>query len=70
MTVTGECIKQAGQAGLFAKLQVAFEPYRGEESIVVESRLQAGGVAAALGRGGRAGRPQCAAIRANWVSRS
>jgi len=39
MTVTGECIKQAGQAGLFAKLQVAFAPHRGEESIVVESRV-------------------------------
>ncbi len=38
-TVTGECIKQAGQSGLFAKLEVAFEPYRGEESIIVESRL-------------------------------
>ncbi|HEY7423543.1 MAG TPA: elongation factor G [Gemmataceae bacterium] len=38
-TVTGECIKQAGQAGLFAKLEVAFEPYKGEESLVVESRL-------------------------------
>jgi elongation factor G len=38
-TVTGECIKQASQAGLFAKLHVAFEPYKGEESIVVESRL-------------------------------
>jgi len=39
ITVTGECIKHAGQAGLFAKLTVVFEPYRGEESIVVESRL-------------------------------
>ncbi len=39
VTVTGECIKHAGQGGLFAKLQVAFEPYKGEESILVESRL-------------------------------
>jgi elongation factor G len=39
VTVTGECIKHAGQGGLFAKLQVAFEPYKGEESIRVESRL-------------------------------
>jgi elongation factor G len=38
-TVTGECIKHAGQGGLFAKLKVAFEPYRGEESIKVEARL-------------------------------
>jgi elongation factor G len=39
LTVAGECIKHAGQGGLFAKLKVAFEPYKGEESIVVESRL-------------------------------
>ncbi len=39
ITVMGECIKHAGQGGLFAKLQVAFEPYKGEESILVESRL-------------------------------
>ncbi len=38
-TVVGECVKYAGQAGLFAKLHVAFEPYKGEEPIVVESRL-------------------------------
>ncbi len=41
VTVTGECVKHAGQGGLFAKLQVAFEPYKGEESIVVQSRLPA-----------------------------
>jgi len=39
VTVTGECIKHAGQGSLFAKVQVAFEPYRGDESIVVESHL-------------------------------
>ncbi|HTU22458.1 MAG TPA: elongation factor G [Gemmataceae bacterium] len=39
ITVTGECVKHAGQGGLFAKLQVAFEPYKGEESILVQSRL-------------------------------
>ncbi len=38
-TVMGECIKHAGQGGLFAKLQVAFEPYKGEESLIIESRL-------------------------------
>ncbi|HEY7308339.1 MAG TPA: elongation factor G [Gemmataceae bacterium] len=41
ITVTGECVKHAGQAGLFAKLTVAFAPHKGEESIVVESRLDA-----------------------------
>jgi elongation factor G len=41
VTVTGECVKHAGQGGLFAKLQVSFEPYKGEESIVVQSRLPA-----------------------------
>jgi elongation factor G len=39
-TVTGECVKQAGQMGLFAKLTVAFEPHRGEESIVVATQLK------------------------------
>jgi elongation factor G len=38
-TVIGECIKHAGQAGLFAKLHVALEPYKGEESIAIEARL-------------------------------
>jgi elongation factor G len=40
ITVTGECVKQAGQTGLFAKVQVEFEPYRGEESLLVSSRLK------------------------------
>ena len=40
LTVTGECVKQAGQTGLFAKVQVEFEPYRGEESLLVSSRLK------------------------------
>ncbi|HWG44919.1 MAG TPA: elongation factor G [Gemmataceae bacterium] len=39
-TVLGECVKQAGQTGLFAKLNVEFEPHRGEESIVVATRLK------------------------------
>jgi elongation factor G len=38
-SVLGECVRHAGQAGLFAKLRVAFEPYKGEEPIVVESQL-------------------------------
>jgi elongation factor G len=36
--VTGECVRQAGTSGLFAKVRVAFEPYRGQESIRVESQ--------------------------------
>src|SRR6185312_9094176 len=40
INVTGECVKQAGQTGLFAKLDVEFEPHRGEESIVVVLRLK------------------------------
>ena len=39
-TVTGECVRQAGGSGLFAKLDVAFEPHGGEESIKVETRLK------------------------------
>jgi elongation factor G len=35
--VQGECIKHA--AGQFARLTVAFEPCRGEESVIVTSRL-------------------------------
>jgi elongation factor G len=40
ITVTGECVRQAGGSGLFAKLDVAFEPHGGEESIKVETRLK------------------------------
>src|SRR5262249_10465302 len=35
-----ECVKQAGTAGLFAKVNVEFEPSKGAQSIVVESRLK------------------------------
>jgi len=38
--VEGECVKQAGTTGLFAKVTVAFEPYQGEEPIHVTSRLK------------------------------
>jgi len=41
--VEGECIRQAGTAGLFAKVTVAFEPFiptRGEMPIHVNSRLK------------------------------
>ena len=37
--VEGECIKQTGASGLFAKVTVAFEPYQGEQPIVVENRI-------------------------------
>jgi elongation factor G len=38
--VEGECVKQAGTAGLFAKLNVEFEPIQGTEPISVRSRVK------------------------------
>jgi elongation factor G len=38
--VEGECVKQAGTAGLFAKLNVEFEPIQGSEPIAVRSRVK------------------------------
>lgn len=40
--VEGECVRQAGTAGLFAKVTVALEPYKGPEPIHVSSRLKPG----------------------------
>ncbi|HKI37834.1 MAG TPA: elongation factor G [Gemmataceae bacterium] len=40
-TVVGECVRQAGASGLFAKLKVAFEPYKGSQPIAVVNRLPA-----------------------------
>ena len=40
ITVEGECVKQAGTSGLFAKVAVNFEPHQGEETIMVGSRLK------------------------------
>jgi elongation factor G len=40
-TVVGECVRQAGTSGLFAKLRVALEPFKGGEPITVENRLPA-----------------------------
>lgn len=37
--VEGECIKQTGGAGLFAKVLVDFEPYRGEQPVTIENRI-------------------------------
>jgi elongation factor G len=42
VTVEGECVRHAAGAALFAKVKVQFEPYRGEESVVVASRLEEG----------------------------
>jgi elongation factor G len=36
----GECVRQAGTAGLFAKVTVEFEPYKGEQPVTVVSRLK------------------------------
>ncbi len=42
VTVEGECVRHAAGAALFARVKVQFEPYRGEESVVVGSRLEEG----------------------------
>jgi elongation factor G len=36
--VVGECVRQAGSSGLFAKVKVEFEPYKGDAAVQVESR--------------------------------
>jgi elongation factor G len=41
--VEGECIRQAGTSGLFAKITVSFEPfsaYKGEQPITIASRIK------------------------------
>jgi elongation factor G len=38
--VEGACVKQAGTAGLFAKVTVALEPYQGEHPVLVKSRVK------------------------------
>jgi elongation factor G len=38
--VEGECVKQAGATGLFARVGVTFEPYKGEQPILVTSRIK------------------------------
>jgi elongation factor G len=43
VTVEGECIRQTGTSGLFAKVSVAFEPFtpdKTEQSVVVSSRIK------------------------------
>jgi elongation factor G len=45
IAVVGECVKQAGQGGLFAKLAVEFAPYKAEkgaETVVVREQLPPG----------------------------
>jgi elongation factor G len=43
VTVEGECVKQAGTAGLFAKVAVQFEPFqpdKSEQSITISRRIK------------------------------
>ncbi len=40
--IEGECVKQAGTMGLFAKVTVEFEPIKVEEGVVVINQLPAG----------------------------
>src|SRR5438477_3830380 len=38
--VVGECVKQAGTTGLFAKVTVEFEGHKGEPSIIVRNQVK------------------------------
>ncbi len=38
--VVGECVRQAGTSGLFAKVSVQFEPYKGPEPIKVLTKIK------------------------------
>ncbi len=38
-TIVGECVRQTGTAGLFARLAVAFEPTGGQQPVTVDMRL-------------------------------
>ncbi len=38
--VVGECIRQAGTTGLFAKVNVSFAPYEGPDTIAITHRLK------------------------------
>ncbi len=42
--IEGECVRQAGTSGLFAKVSVEFEPFKGDEPVTVENRVTAEGV--------------------------
>ncbi len=39
VTIVGECVRQAGQQGLFAKVKVELSHHKGEQPITVEVRL-------------------------------
>ncbi len=38
--VEGECVRQTGAGGLFAKVTVTFEPYQGDQPVLVTSKLK------------------------------
>ncbi len=38
ISIEGECVRQAGGSGFFARVRVQFEPHRGEESVLVVHR--------------------------------
>jgi len=42
--IEGECVRQAGAAGLFARVNVEFEPFHGDQPVTVESRVAADAV--------------------------
>jgi elongation factor G len=42
--IEGECVRQAGTSGLFAKVTVEFEPFQGAQPVSVENRITSEGV--------------------------
>ncbi|MBV9122486.1 MAG: elongation factor G [Planctomycetes bacterium] len=46
--VEGECVRQAGSAGLFAKVTVDLEPFQSEQPVVVRSQLEEDALPAAF----------------------
>ena len=67
--VEGRCVKQTGGAGQYAKIEVAIEPYKGEEPVTIENKVKGGrvpiqfipavekGLMNAAATGGRTGYP-------------
>jgi elongation factor G len=42
LKVVGECVRQAGTTGLFAKVAVEFEPHKGEQAVTVAHKIKPG----------------------------
>ena len=38
--VVGECVKQAGTTGLFAKVTVDFQNHKGDQPLIVQNKIK------------------------------